>query len=290
MTKKERKAAKKAKKVSEMAKVVSQFDIDFVSKVLHPNDIESEDIEIERQLVDDPDINLNRFYHKGTSNTREIRNDFVKKERRGNKEETHVAPEELEGLLQLLNISPITAATSAEEKAIITDLRKKITDDLLHVQNEKELMMMRKGGFWRWASKKAYRRLLQNGKIWGEKGGDSMVAKSDDTGASSSDSAVAGADTELTEPDTDAITPSEDDLVTPISKLQIRRTLSPIHTPRTATASSDGWTTVGKPGKARPAIGNLKLSHNGGLSKLAQTPTTKSPGFFSRALGTDSEL
>ena len=274
-TKKERKAAKKAKKVSEMPKVINSADIVFVAKVLHSHDSESDELEIERQLVDDPDIKLNRFFHKGTSNRRDIRNEFVKKEKRGNKLElhVHVEAEQLDQLLLSLSVSPTSASPS--EKAIVAKLRDKIERDLIHVQKETEGMMMGKGGFWRWASKKAYNKLVQNGCIWGQKDSNGIPNKADGTTNSSSGSTVAGADTDSTETDTDITTPSEEDeIATSISGLTIDSPASS----KTIVPSSpvdDGWTIIGNPSKVKKPVGNLTLVHNGGLAKLAQTPTPK---------------
>jgi hypothetical protein len=293
MTKKERKVAKKAKKISEMAKVVSSGDIDFVSKVLHPNEPDVNEIDIERQLVEDPDIQLNRFFHKGTSNTRDVRNQFVKKHERkaGGKEELHVDPEELDGLLQLLNVSPLTSKSSAEEKVILTDLREKIEDDLIREQREKELMMQRKRGFWRWASKKAYKRLVQNGRIWSEKDGNSQASRSDETTTSSS-SAVGGAEADSTEPDSDTGPPSEDSISEAMSILKLGSDPATLQaagkeTPRKIKDMNDGWTTVGKPGKVKTPAGKVKLMHNKGLDKIGNSPSTH--GFFSSMLEREND-
>ena len=294
MTKKERKAAKKANKVSQMAKVLSSADIDFVSKVLHPDETGANEIDVERQLVEDPDIQLNRFFHKGTSNVREVRNQFVKKHERkaGGKEEPHIDPEELDGLLQLLNVSPLTSKSSVKERAIVTNLREKIEDDLIREQREKELMMQRKGGFWRWASKKAYKRLVQNGRIWSEKDSDSQVSKSEDTTASSS-SAVGGAEIDSTEPDSDAGPPSEDSISEAMSTFKLGSEPSPAqasrkNTPRKIEDEDDGWMTVGsKSGKLNTPAGKVTLRHNQGLDKIGKSPSTH--GYFSSMLGREND-
>jgi hypothetical protein len=289
LTKKGRKIIKKAKKVSEMVKVVSSADIDFVSKVLHPADAEVDDLDIERQLVEDPDIYLNRFFHKGTSNTTEMRRAFVQKRKAGGKEETHVDPKELDGLLQLLNVSPLVSKSTAEERTIIADLRKKIEDDLIQEQHEKELMMMRKAGFWRWASKKAYKRLVQHGKIWGEKDSDNQSSRNDDTTTASSSNAVGGAGGESTEPDSDASLPSEDSVTKAMSTFKLDTPPTKSRIPRKVKEVKDGWTTVGKPGRVRTPTGSFKLVRNEGLTKVANSPSPGTHGFYSSVLGCDNE-
>ncbi|KAK3716171.1 hypothetical protein LTR37_006616 [Vermiconidia calcicola] len=295
-TKKERKAAKNAKKVSEMTKVLTCTDIEFVAKVLHPND-SIDEVELERRLLHDPDINDNRFFHKGTSNRREIRNVFVKKEKRGNgKEVLRLEAEELDGILQLLNVSPITSTTSAGERTIIAELRKKIEEYYVHDQNEKELMMMRKAGFWRWASSKAHKRLVENGKIWGVKD-DRKLADVATGSDSSSSQAVGGAERDAetdttTEADTDVTTPSSEEGDAEGSSISKREHGLPtlmLATPKpkeslanmAGTNHSDGWTTIGNPNKVKKPVGNLKLVSNGGLLKLAQSPTAKRTAFYS---------
>ena len=276
--------AKKAKKVLEMAKVISTADIDFVSTVLHPNDHEAEDIDIERQMVDDPDINLNRFFHKGTSNTTEMRRHFVKKRKSGVKEESHIDPEELDGLLQLLNVSPATVKSSADEKDIVADLRTKIEDDLFREQHERDLMMERKAGFWRWASKKAYKRLVQNGRIWSEKESDSASSKNYDIDVdttSVSSAALGGADDEeATEPDAESNGPPEESVANGGSKFMLEPTPKKTQTPRKLKIEDNAWTTVGKPGKLKTPTGNFKLVHNKGLGKIANSPSYTTTNFY----------
>jgi hypothetical protein len=289
LTKKERKAIKKAKKVSEMVKVVSSADIDFVSKVLHPDEAEADDIDLERQLVEDPDIHLNRSFHKGTSNTTEMRRQFVQKRKTGGKEEAHVDPDELDGLLQLLNVSPLTSKSTVEEKAVVTDLRKKIEDDLVREQHEKDLMMMRKAGFWRWASKKAYKRLVQHGKIWSEKDSDNQSSRNDDITTASSSSAVGGAEEESTESDSENMMPSEDSVPKAMSTFKLDTPPPKSRIPRKINEPTDGWTTVGKPGKVKTPPGNFKLVHNTGLTKIALSPSPRTHGFYSGVLRRDNE-
>ena len=261
LTKKERKAAKKAEKISKMAKVISSADIESVARVLHPEDPE-DDLEIERQLVDDLDIQLNKFFHKGTSNTTEMRRAFVKKRKTGRKEEPHVDPEDLDGLLQLLDVSPATSRSTAGERTIIVELRKKIEGDLVKVQHEKELMMDRKAGFWRWASKKAYKRLVQHGKIWSDRDGDYSSSKKDDTTTTTSSSdAVGGAELESADPDTENVDPGEWRTKATKTYNLGTATSKPL-TPRKFESANDGWITVGRPAKAKKPTGNLKLVHN----------------------------
>lgn len=291
-TKKERKAAKKARKISIMPKAVSAATVEHVGRVLHPNDHEAEDGELENALLNDADIIENRFFHKGTSNIRNIRNQFVKKDRKGDKIVFRVEAEEMDGLLQLLNVSPVTAATSTEEKKVLDELKTKIEKDLVQVQEENEGFMMRKAGFWRWASKKAYNRLVANGRIWEDKGEDLAVAKSDESAGSTEGDAVFSADsgdvtddTNVTEPDIDGT----EEMAESVSTLTLTTPKTP-KTPKNESAAIEGvgeWTSVSKPKtkgsakskKAAPQM-TIKLSTNGGLAKMVQSSTPRRTVFL----------
>lgn len=288
-TKKERKAAKKARKISEMPKAaLNAATVEHVGRVLHLNDHDCEDGELELQFLnDDAEIKNNRFFHKGTSNKREIRNEFVKKDRKGDKDVFHVGTKEMEGLLQLLDVSPVTTSTLPEEKRIIEELKQKIEKDLVQAQEENEGFMMRKAGFWRWASKKAYNRLVANGRIWEEKGDGSHAAKSDESGGStegdavlSTDSGDATDDTNITEPDTDGVS----EVTESVSTL----TLATPKTPKATAAAKGlehGWMSVSKTkgsNKSKKATPNMKikLTPNGGLAKMVQSSTPRTTGFL----------
>lgn len=289
MSKKKRKAAKKAKKLSEMPKAaVSAAEIDFVAKVLHPHDPEAEEADLERQLLEDPDIKLNRAFHRGTSNRREIRNEFVKKDKHASsKAELHIDPEDLNGLLQLLDVSPLTSSSSAEEKAIHAKLKTCIETDLVNVRKETEQTMMRKAGFWRWANKRAYRRLVQNGRIGVQKGTSTPTATTETSTSSSASAGAAETETDdTTEPDTDITTPDEDEgeIEAVIEALKLDAEVGS-GTPQTPKADNDdvenneddGWTTVGKPKAVKSPVGNVKLAHNGGLVKMTSPVTPLRP-------------
>lgn len=288
-TKKERKAAKKARKISAMPKALNAATIDHVARVLHPDDHDLDDEELEHQLLNDPDIKDNRFFHKGTSNVRELRNIFVKKDRKGGAVTFRVEPEEMDGLLQLLDVKPNTASTSPEEKRIVDELKTKIERDLIQAQEENEGFMMRKAGFWRWASRKAYNRLVANGRIWEDKSEGSQGAKNDGSaesgegdGVSSDHSGDATDDTNITEPDTDGVAGVADG----VKKLDVSTSMTPL-TPKTD-RTDDGWTSVSKPkakgGKttkkaAAPKM-TVKMSGNGGLAKMVQSSTPRRTGFL----------
>jgi len=297
MSKEERKANTKANKILRAPKVVTQKDIEFIAKVLHPDEhCEVDEDDAARQITEDEDIKRNMFFHKNTSSTRETRNTFFTKVNRHRpgfvRPEYHVTVEEIDGLLQLLNVSPITKSTSTEEKTIITVLRKKIEDDLVQVHNEKEQTLMRKEGFWRWASKKAYKRFVDNGGVWSKRDGELLsMMKGEDASTEESSDAVGGAEeTEdgSTEPDTDITTPSEEEdtnqgyvLSSPSTPVKLDIAVT---TPKTVT--SDSWSVVAgsKKGsssrtkKAPPGL-TLRLRHNHGLDHL-KSPLSKRLDLF----------
>jgi len=74
MTKKERKEANKtARRAVEKPRAITSTQVEFVADALHIYDHELDVAEVEALLIEDPDITLNLYYHRGTSNTREIR-------------------------------------------------------------------------------------------------------------------------------------------------------------------------------------------------------------------------
>jgi hypothetical protein len=287
LSKKERKAVKKAKKIADMAKAVTSADIEFVSKVLHPKDNVTEPSGIKEYLQQDEDVNRNASFHKGTSNMRQIRSELVKRDRHSTGTQGfQVSTEEMDGLLQLLNVSPIYNSSSTEERSLVATLRKKIGADLVQMHNEHEQLLMRKAGFWRWASKKkAYKRLVANGTFWSQKGQDILKDLKEDDASTES---VTMLDTELdsTEPETDVTTPDDESedavakerLLSSAKKILV--TPAKVNTEKRS-PKDDGWTTVVTSGRSKsntktpPADLKLTLVANGGLSKMAQSPTPK---------------
>lgn len=168
LSKKERKAAKKLQKLAVLPKVITAADIDFVAKVLHPHDHASSEADEERRLLDDPDIKLNLYYHKGTNNTREARYRRMERLQDGSRVLV-ISSEEVEAVLAELKVPALAKAANATEHQLIESIRKAVHNDLLNVAKEQEMVSMRKAGFWRWANKKAYNKLLENGRFWDQK-------------------------------------------------------------------------------------------------------------------------
>lgn len=114
-----------------MPKVILTADIDFVDKALHPQD-DHDEAEEERCLLDDPNIKLNLYFHKGTSNTKEVRRRHLVCKDRG---ETlfEVGGEEVDALLLELKVPKITKASTADEKRLVEAIRKAVEDDLIHM-------------------------------------------------------------------------------------------------------------------------------------------------------------
>ncbi|KAK0347758.1 hypothetical protein LTS16_001576 [Friedmanniomyces endolithicus] len=165
MSKKERKAAKKAAKLARLPKVITTADIDFVERTLHPHDHEIDLADEERRLLEDPDIKLNLYYHKGTSNTQESRYRHIKR-KQSHADTPKIDDEELNALLAGLNVPPACQAKTTEECRLIESISKAVSEDMVNVAKEHGQIQVRKAGFWRWASKKVYNRLVQNGRLW----------------------------------------------------------------------------------------------------------------------------
>lgn len=144
--------------------------------------------------------------------------------------------------------------------------------------------MMRKAGFWRWASRKAYNRLVENGRIWSAKGSEA--------GSKGSRTESGGeGDEGLTEGGTDATTPDDEeavdaelgalslDLTTAVKILDVDEPAATASMVEDAAAADDeGWETVRPPSgklpsgkfyRKAPPVGKLQLVHNGGLEQFA---------------------
>ncbi|TKA70534.1 hypothetical protein B0A55_09215 [Friedmanniomyces simplex] len=287
--KKERKAAKKAAKLASLPKVITTGDIDFVAKTLHPDDHETDQADEERRLLEDPDIKLNLYYHKGTSNTQESRYRHIKR-KHGRSDAPEIDEEDMIALLAGLNVPPACQAKTTEERRLIESIRKAVQEDMINVAKEQEQTQMRKAGFWRWASKKVYNRLVQNGRLW-DQGADADAPKRKDSAiGEAEDVADKVAKMELEEKDGGA------EAVTEVAKLELEDKdggsgavevesavavaaktptsegrKSRQFLPKISTAGN-GWTQVGKASHTATPKVQLKLSGNGGLAKLMVKP------------------
>ncbi|KAK6438304.1 hypothetical protein LTR95_005495 [Oleoguttula sp. CCFEE 5521] len=287
-TKKDRKDAKKALKAAARPPPIRAEDIKRIGLILHPVDEEGEDFE--QALLKDEDINLNKYYHRGTANTSEMRHHFIKQHRAGLAE--LVVPEaEMKRILSELKV--LEKASGKIERGLVEQIQKAIKEDLSHMHSEDQQTMMRKASFWRWASRKAYDRLLEHGMIWDWKIGVGGYASAD---------AVAGAEAiENEEPvenvegiglgvdgldlgDTAPGLGADDDLsdasrTGPASTPKTSRNTSASSEPRgrrlvrdELDGEDDGWIPIGKAkssrrAKAPPPV-KLKLEANHGLGHL----------------------
>ncbi|KAI7156105.1 hypothetical protein KC349_g6499 [Hortaea werneckii] len=285
LSKKERKAAKKAAKVASMAKVVTAAEISSVAETLHPNCPTNDDAEDENSLVEDFDIKFNLYYHKGTTNTREARSRHMDAKQR-KKSEPNIEESEIDAFIAALKI-PATGLDGKDQQNLIREIRDAVRDDLTRVAKEDEQTAIRKAGFWRWASKKTYERHVAKARAQKD---DAEVLKRKD----SADLVVEAEDDQQDESedvqevdDTGSIAETADAPSTssaPIARLQ-DHTVSASRPTRSTTQSEESldsneaeWTTVGKlklsakPDKTLSPT-PLKLAGNGGLKKLDQTPS-----------------
>lgn len=297
VSKKDRKEAKKAAKAAERTRVVTTKDLQQISLILHPSDEDTtEDLDFEKQLLEDDAIDENKYYHRGTANSREMRHRFIKQERAG-KIELQILEEEMNRIMAELKVPRLEEAGSRGARAAIVAIHKAVEEDLIHCWNEDQHTMMRKAGFWRWASRKAYDRLVANGRIWDWKNEEDPIPDVDEQ--------VVEAAVVVKEPtndgdETSEPTPSLIDSIStetsrsgPASSTGASRNKSISSASLLARTSVDsnmgddgGWTSVGKL-KATPRIVpppnfKLKLKTNNGLSHLRvkaspKTPTPRTP-------------
>ncbi|KAK3073169.1 hypothetical protein LTR53_005506, partial [Teratosphaeriaceae sp. CCFEE 6253] len=164
LPKKERKAAKRAARLASLPKVITTADIDAVAKALHPDSHGEDEAEEERRLLEDPDIKLNLYYHKGTSNNKETRHRHIKRKQKSG-DQSMIDGEEVNAMLADLKVPSMSQVKTAEERRLVEAIRTAVQEDLVNVAKEQDQTQMRKAGFWRWASRKVYQRLLQSGRL-----------------------------------------------------------------------------------------------------------------------------
>jgi hypothetical protein len=275
-TKKERKKAKKATKALTRNKVVTTADIQRVAEALHP-EVESVQLEDKKvnEVAEDLDIKLHLKFNKSTCNTKSARSGFLTEEFALDLDRTTSETERLLGIFQ------INPAAIGKEGELVRELVDAIKKDLTHHHDELQTIARNKTSFWRWANKKAYRDLVENGKEWDSK--EPAKKRNVSLGDDRRDSAVtAEADTEDEAEITrnGSINSSEADsagtgLTVPSSKVATPKkavTLSiGIPAAQLEAEVDSGWTQVGKKVLPRP-VGNLKLASNGGLHHLDQKP------------------
>lgn len=163
-TKKERKAAKKAAKAMDRDKVVTSADIKLVAEILHPNGEKAEELEGAEvdDFEEDLDIKANLKFNNSTCNSKSVRHDYIAKDR----EQKEVEKAEVERVLLSLDVNPKAIGKEGE---LVAELSQAIKNDLVHHHDELKIVARNKAGFWRWANKRNYRDLVENGKDWDAK-------------------------------------------------------------------------------------------------------------------------
>jgi hypothetical protein len=300
-SKKDRKEAKRQAKAADRVLEIRQRDIDRIGEILHPE--EPVDEEFERNLLMDKSIKSNMYYNPATSNSREERQIFISQDRRG-KAELKITAAEIERIMTELKVNDMCHVKGKKERALVGRLRDKIVEDLQHDHGEARETMMRKAGFWRWASRKAYNRLAENGRIWDWQSGEALAPVVEhEADAANPQAPIAaelvavdvegGANDGLLMDNGDEV--KDDDLLSvasltsevsrsrPTYASSTSRDTSMSSASRTTFSSNDesadeSWTTVGraKAPKANNAF-TLKLSTHGGLKHLESKVTPRTP-------------
>jgi hypothetical protein len=278
-TKKERKQLKKAVKAMGRDKVVTSADILFVANTLHPeSDQEGDEDDVEdAELAEDADIRMNLKFNNSTCNTKTARHDFIKKESYVDVEKTKVEVE------RILAVFEMNKKAAGEEGRLIAELVAAIQVDLIHHHDELRTTKIVRNGFWRWATKKAYREFLENGKDWNlhlpgraiaelpaendaENETNAVEAEEDEeperNGSVDSSLGANSASTSVTVP---SIKPSS-------AKKPKTLTIAVPPKEQEVVGHDPGWKQVGKKVLKTPVTAKLKMVKNNGLHHLAQTP------------------
>ena len=307
-SKKDRKEAKRQVKAAERVRSIRAKDIEHIGKTLHPE--EPADEEFERSVLMDKSIEDNIHYHPGTSNSREERQVFISQDRRG-KAGFKVTAAEIERIMTEFKIDDTYHSKGKKERALVGQLRDKIVEDLEHEHNEARQIMMRKAGFWRWASRKAYNRLAENGRIWDWENGETLAPvvehEADDADpqapaamevmavngeGATDDGSLVDKQGEVTDDDLLSVASLTLDTSRsrPTYASSTSRDTSMSSASRTTFSSNDNeesadesWTTVGRL-KAPKAVNafTLKLSPHRGLKHLESKITPRTPNASAR--------
>jgi hypothetical protein len=270
-TKKERKAAKKAAKACGRVKVITTADIAFVAQTLHPEADQSQN-ESAADFYEDADIKLNLKFNNSTCTTKSDRHDFVQQLDRG--------PVVLE-VERILATFKVTLEGVGPKQELAEKLVGAIKNDQTHVRDELHMTARNRAGFWRWANRKHYRDILDNGKAW-----DCMkysIPKVHD-GVGAGESAVGGEVEDEVEDEVEAEmassgTTRSNSLETPsltnsADTVLTIPSIQGLDNQAQAEEDVDGWTRVGKK-RTKSAPGKVKLSGNGGLNKFRTNQPTR---------------
>jgi hypothetical protein len=283
-SKKDRKEAKRQAKAAGRVLEIRARDVERIGEILHPG--EPVDEEFERNLLMDKSIESNMYYNPATS-SREDRQIFISQDRRG-KAELKITDAEIERIMTELKVHDMCHVKGKKERALVGRLRDKVVEDLKHEHGEARETMMRKAGFWRWASRKAYNRLAENGRIWDWNSGEDLAPVVEHEADVPQAFAAAEVDGEgaadygsVVEKENEV---KDDDLLSVMSLTsEASRDTSMSSASRTTFTSNDdsadeSWTTVGKP-KAPKASNSftLKLSTHGGLKHLESKVSPRTP-------------
>lgn len=273
-SKKERKAAKKAFRASERDRVVTRQDIEFVAKILHPRSEKElvEDVEV-GDMGEDEEIKMNLKFNGSTYNSKAARHDYIIKDR----ERSDIDDGAVKNLLIAMNVDARSKGKAAE---LVHELAEAIKNDLVHFHDELKIVARNKAGFWRWAHKRAYRDLVENGKDWDAKHAkeaEDRLTFPDERRPSEQSIDTEGDDETLPSRqgsiDSSAPPSVGTALTVPSTQGSAKKNILNISTTTSANKRAedddDGWMQVGKKALKTTPVGKLTLSSNGGLHHLA---------------------
>lgn len=265
-TKKARKEAKRAAKAAEREPIVTSKRIAEISHILHPEDTVDDEREFARSLLLDKSIENNVFYHAGTANSREMRLRFISQERNGFSE-PKLTDEELDKILVKLEVPN---AEGKSQRAIMKTLREKIAVDFEHNHREEQGMMSRKAGFWRWASRKAYNRLVEHGSIWDHKSGANLAPIGENEAENAAEAEIGPEETA----NATAVEGAGDHQIGAIDDGQSANTAPTTETAGSGTATSSS-TSRGTPQSPDPRAGDSATEESGATIRKPKAATPK---------------
>ena len=287
ISKKDRKVEKKAQKHAAKPKVITTEDIARVDQVLHPKD-EATAANDACSNLEAATIKLGLSFHKAISNTKAVRYEHITCAKQ-NHRQPKVTAEDMDRILSELDVAK--GAKSENERRLVAAIRKAVEADIVNCETEHYEIRVREASFWRWASAKAYHRLVENGYLWDKRA---------EVTASAKKKAATVPEDILQLPDLAAL--DVDDAEETESRFSSRTgsVSSPSESSHSSADSSlaitdgDIWTPVAsvrRKGKGRAkSLSNkpgllLKLSSNRGPAKLEVRPKTRfGEGAYAEAL------
>jgi len=174
--KKLKKAEKKRVKSKSRVNVISTEDVKRIAEAIHPLTggtlgTKSHSRQNSGDLMDNMIImdNIGFVSHTFEYYNSQVRREYGAKKAakaKGGPQTPSPTIGETIDILGRLNIQTTVISASKERRGLLAKLREAIRNDITTVENEDRETMMRKAGYFRYASRRAYNAMIRNNQIW----------------------------------------------------------------------------------------------------------------------------